>query len=102
MSTEPKKKDFMIKELKQEKLIYEEIINYLEENEVISKDIFDSFSHELRTPIVSIKAYTDMLLQGHFGELSAVQKEKLERVKESTGLLIMAIFQLLEKSHKRK
>lgn len=102
MSTEPKKKDFMIKELKQEKLIYEEIINYLEENEVISKDIFDSFSHELRTPIVSIKAYTDMLLHGYFGELSTIQKEKLERVKESTGLLTMVIFQLLEKSHRRK
>ena len=43
-----------------------------------------------------------MLLQEKFGELTEPQKEKLERIKENTELLIKVIFQMLEKSHKRK
>jgi len=74
----------------------------LEENEEISKEIFDDFSHELRTPTVTIKAYIDMLLQGKFGELTEPQKEKLERIKQNTELLIKVIFLMLEKSQKRK
>ncbi len=102
MNSESEKKDFLIKELEQEKLICERIIAYLEENETISDEIFDSFSDELRTPAVTIKAYIDLLLKDHFGELTAIQKEKIERIKESTDFLISAIFKMLEKSHKRK
>ena len=85
-----------------EMMLLEKMNQYLEENEEISKEIFDEFSHELRTPAVTIKAYIDMLLQGKFGELTEPQKEKLERIKENTELLIKVIFQMLEKSQKRK
>lgn len=102
MDKKPNSKDFIIKELQQEKLICENIIKYLAENDVINKEIFDSFSHQLRTPVVTIKAYTDMILEGHFGKLTPLQQDKLERVKESTDILLEAIFQMLEKSRKRK
>jgi len=85
-----------------EMILLEKMNQYLEENEEISKEIFDDFSHELRTPIVTIKAYIDMLLQGKFGELTEPQKEKLERIKQNTELLIKVIFLMLEKSQKRK
>ena len=65
-------------------------------------EVFDSLSHELRTPVVTIKAYIDMLLQDQFGELRPEQKEKLERVKENTDLLIKVISEMLEKSMKLK
>jgi len=91
----------LIKELEQEKLFLEEVNQYLSENENISNEIFDSMSHELRTPAVSIKAYTDMLLAGQFGKLGKTQKEKLEKIKMNTDLLIEIIFQMLEKSKKR-
>jgi len=90
-----------IKELEQEKLFLEEINQFLSENENISNEVFDSMSHELRTPTVSIKAYTDMLLEGQFGKLTKTQKEKLEKIKTNTDLLIGVIFQMLEKSKKR-
>jgi len=94
-------KSNLIKELEQEKLFLEEINQFLSENENISNEVFDSMSHELRTPAVSIKAYTDMLIGGQFGKLTKTQKEKLEKIKTNTDLLIEVIFQMLEQSKKR-
>ena len=91
-----------INELNQEKIILKEVNKYLDENETISKEIFNLISHELRTPIVTIKSYIDMLLNDQFGELTEQQKEKLERIKENTDLLIKVIFQILEKKESRK
>ena len=93
---------YSINELNQEKIILKEVNKYLDENETISKEIFDLISHELRTPIVTIKSYIDMLLNDQFGELTEQQKEKLERIKENTDLLIKVIFQILEKKESRK
>ena len=93
--------NFMINELKQEKIILEKLNEILMKEESISEEIFDSMSHELRTPVVSIKAYTDMLINGNFGHLSEEQKEKLTRIKTNTDLLLDVIFQLLEKKNNK-
>ena len=88
------------REIEQEKKFLEGIVKYLEENKNISNEIFDSMSHELRTPTVTIKSYTDMLLDGKFGDLTKIQHEKLERIKINTELLIEIIFKMLEKKEK--
>ncbi len=90
------------KEMELEKTMLQEINVYLENNETISKDIFERFSHELRTPIVTIKAYADMILDGKYGELTPLQKEKLMIVEENTVLLIDTIMKMLEKIKERK
>ena len=100
MDSETKKKDFVIKELEQQKFLFEEVIDFLKENEVMSKEIFDSLSHELRTPIVTIRANIDMLLNGHFGVMTPKQKEKLQNVKKNINLLVDYIFKILEKNKK--
>ena len=89
-----------INEIEQEKLILEEINDYLTTHEKISNEVFNSMSHELRTPIVTIKGYTDMLINGNFGDLTTIQKEKLDRIKKNVDLLIEAIFELLKKKEK--
>ncbi len=94
-------KNHFIKELRQEEILSKDIIKYLERKEVISQEIFDSLSHELRTPVVTIKAYIDMLLEGHYGELKPKQKEKLVQIKENTDFLINVIFKMLEKSESK-
>jgi len=91
-----------IKEMELEKTMLQEINVHLENNETISKDIFERFSHELRTPIVTIKAYADMILDGKYGELTPLQKEKLMIVEENTVLLIDTIMKMLEKIKERK
>ena len=93
-----KEKDHLIRELRQEQLLSSDIVKYLEGKEVISQEIFDSLSHELRTPVVTIKAYIDMLLEDHYGELKPKQKEKLGQIKENTDFLINVIFKMLKKS----
>ena len=102
VETKLRDKSKTFRELEQEKMILKEVNKYLDENETISKEIFDSLSHELRTPVVTIKAYIDMLLNDQFGELTEQQKEKLERVKGNIDLLIKVIFQMLEKKESRK
>ena len=81
------------------------IRNQFEEIKILSRqkdEFLTMISHELKTPLVPIKTYLDMLLQGKFGELTEPQKEKIERVKENTELLTKVIFQMLEKSYKRR
>ncbi len=90
-----------IRELRQEKILFKELYEYLASHEKFSEKIFDAMSHELRTPMVSIKAYTEMFLAGEFGDLNPKQKEKLERIKKNIDLLIDAIFNLLHSKNKR-
>ena len=88
------------REMEQEKIIFKELYGYLDSHEKISEKVFDAMSHELRTPTVAIKAYTEMLLDGKFGDLIIQQKEKIERIKKNTDLLINAIFNLLQEKNK--
>ncbi len=102
MDSESDKIDHELREVKQEKFILEEISEFLEQNKTITDEVLNSLSHELRTPIVAVKAYTDMLLQNKFGELTAEQKQSLEIIRKNTDLLVKAVFDLLEKSQKGK
>ena len=97
-----KNREHWVKELEQEKYFSEELIKYLDANNTISKEIFNTLSHELRTPIVTIKAYTDMLENGHFGELNPKQLEKILLIKENTDILIKKILEMLEAKEKLK
>ena len=102
MDSKSDKIDHELREVKQEKIILEEITQHLEQNKTITDEILNSLSHELRTPIVAVKAYTDMLLQNKFGELTPEQKQRLEIIRKNTDLLVKAVFDLLEKSQKGK
>ena len=86
-----------LNETKQEKMILEELNEYLEENKLVTDQIMASMSHELRTPMVAIKAYTDMLLHNKFGELTPEQKQRLQMIKKNTDSLLKAVFDMLEK-----
>lgn len=101
MSPPKNNQEFYLRELEQEKNVIKELNKILINKETISDDIFDSISHELRTPVVTIKSYTEMLLNDSFGQLNQEQKEKLNRIKTNTNLLIEFIFKLLEKKKTR-
>jgi len=87
-----------IKELRQEKIILKGLIHYLSEHEKHANKIFDIMSDKLRNPTVTIKAYTEMLLEGKFGDLTIQQREKIERIKKNTDMLVDEILKLLEKT----
>jgi signal transduction histidine kinase len=55
-------------------------------------------SHDLKTPIASIKGYIDNLLDGIYGELTEKQTRNLKRVQDKCGVLISLINDLLDLS----
>jgi len=62
-----------------------------------AKDEFLSMiTHELKTPLVPIQGYVDILLGEHLGKLTKEQKERLEVIKSSTLSLIHLISDLLD------
>lgn len=63
----------------------------------ISKDEFLAMiTHELKTPLVPIQGYTDILLGEHIGKLNAKQKERVKIIKESSETLLEIISDLLD------
>jgi PAS domain S-box-containing protein len=53
-------------------------------------------SHELRTPLTAIKGFTDLILEGDVGEISAEQREFLEIVQSNSDRLVALINDMLD------
>ena len=63
----------------------------------IAKDEFLAMiTHELKTPLVPIRGYADLLLSEHLGKLTTKQKERLAIIKSSAGSLLDIISDLLD------
>ncbi|MEM3143312.1 MAG: HAMP domain-containing sensor histidine kinase [Candidatus Nitrosotenuis sp.] len=63
----------------------------------IAKDEFLAMiTHELKTPLVPIQGYADMLLGGHLGPLTEKQKERVLIIKSSASSLLQLISDLLD------
>lgn len=56
----------------------------------LTKDFLTTLNHDLKTPLVPIHAYSEMLLQGKFGKLNQEQEKRLE-------LLVLSVQQLQKK-----
>ena len=84
-----------LKEIEQEKLILNTINNQLVTKDSKYKDILDTLTTEFKTPLIPIKIYSKSLLEGEFGNLSKIQKEKLEKITKNTDSLIDMISELL-------
>ncbi len=61
----------------------------------IERELLTKLNHELRTPLVPIKAYTDMLLSEKFGQLSDEQTNRLRVVNSSIKQLEEVVTNLL-------
>ncbi len=63
----------------------------------IAKDEFLAMiTHELKTPLVPIQGYSDILLGEHLGQLNKNQKERLEVIRSSAASLLQLISDLLD------
>ncbi len=63
----------------------------------ISKDKFLAMiTHELKTPLVPIQGYADILLSEHLGKLTDKQKERIDIIKSSSETLLALISDLLD------
>jgi class 3 adenylate cyclase len=84
-----------LKEIEQEKLILNTINNQLMTKDSKYKDILDTLTTEFKTPLIPIKIYSKSLLDGEFGDLSKIQKEKLKKITENSDSLLEIISELL-------
>jgi signal transduction histidine kinase len=63
----------------------------------IAKDEFLAMiTHELKTPLVPIQGYADILLSEHLGKLTDKQKERISIIKSSAETLLALISDLLD------
>lgn len=63
----------------------------------VAKDEFLAMiTHELKTPIVPIQGYADILLSGHLGGLTDKQRERISVIKSSAVSLLQLISDLLD------
>lgn len=66
------------------------------ELEKMKSNFLSVISHELKTPLHSIKGFVDIILMGKTGEINELQRDFLSTVKDQTGQLQTLIQDLLE------
>jgi len=62
----------------------------------MKSEFIDIIAHELKTPLTTIKTYTDLLRKEKLGPLNEVQREKLERMEKNIKRLTKLIDDMLQ------
>ncbi|HET6516659.1 MAG TPA: HAMP domain-containing sensor histidine kinase [Nitrosopumilaceae archaeon] len=65
-------------------------------NDIAKDEFLAMITHELKTPLVPIQGYADLLLSEHLGTLTDKQKERLAIIKSSATSLLDIISDLLD------
>ena len=68
----------------------------LKKSELMKEEFLAMITHELKTPLVPIKSYIDLLLSQNLGPINESQKQRLEVIKSSTQYLLRIISDLLD------
>ena len=53
-------------------------------------------SHQLRSPLTSIKGYASLILEGSFGEVSKAVKEAVKKIFDSSALMVISVQDFLD------
>lgn len=71
----------------------------LEKLDKAKSDFISIASHQLRTPLSAIKGFSSMMLEGSYGLITDILRDKLEKIYESAERLIRLVNDLLDLSH---
>jgi len=82
--------------IKEDKMMIQSQLKELQKLSKAKDEFLTMITHELKTPIVPIKTYVDMMISEEFGSITEVQKQKLQFVKNSTGLILDLVSDLLD------
>ncbi|HSD05100.1 MAG TPA: PAS domain-containing sensor histidine kinase, partial [Nitrosopumilaceae archaeon] len=84
------------KKLEENEIQIREQYEQLKNVNKIKEEFLAMITHELKTPLVPIKGYIDMLLSEQLGSFNETQKQKLEIIRSSTNSLLNIISDLLD------
>jgi len=83
-------------ELKDSYIKLENAFEELKENDEIKSEFISTASHELRTPLTIINSYTEMFKEGLLGELTPIQREKIQVIHSQTDHMIRLVEDMLD------
>ncbi len=63
----------------------------LERFDKMKSEFVSIASHQLRSPLTSIRGYTSMLLEGSYGKLSQKAREALQKIAESSRFMALSV-----------
>lgn len=63
----------------------------LKELDKMKSEFVSIASHQLRSPLTSIRGYTSMILEGSYGPLSAKLKDPIERINQSARFMASSV-----------
>ena len=63
----------------------------LERFDKMKSEFVSIASHQLRSPLTSIRGYTSMLLEGSYGKFSKKAREALQKIAESSRFMAMSV-----------
>ncbi len=67
----------------------------LRETDSFKRTVVSTVSHELRTPIASILGYTELMVEGDFGDLTEEQRGAVDKVRHNASRLTLIVDDLL-------
>lgn len=85
-------------DLAQQKARVEALNRELAESSRYKSEFLANMSHELRTPLNSIVGYSELLMQGLYGELSDNQQDRVEKIHRNGKMLLALINDILDLS----
>ncbi len=84
--------------LHKEKAVVDDLNRRLQQADQYKSTFLASMSHELRTPLGALIGYSEMLLQGNYGELNEKQENRIERIHRNALILLELINDVLDLS----
>ena len=70
----------------------------IHESSRVKDEFLSNVSHELRTPLNAILGYSDLMLDGVYGQLSGQQIQSLDKIKKNSKMLLRLINDILDLS----
>ncbi len=84
------------KKIKMHEFKMKEQVVQLKKLHTLKDDFLTMITHELKTPLVPIISYVDIILSETFGKLNPEQKKRLDIIRNSTNSLLKLISDLLD------
>ena len=75
---------------------FKNMIRELSKIDIMKKDFSAMITHELKTPLVPILGYVDLLLSEKFGKLNKYQHERLQRIKDNCSSMQKLVTDILD------